>query len=207
MKPPLNISTLFLDIGGVLLTDGWGAASRQAAAETFDLDLQELEVRHHQVFGTYEVGGLSLGEYLDFVVFHRERPFDRALFRAFMLGQSRPLPGMIELIRGIRAKYGLKVLVVSNEGRELNAHRIHTFHLEGFVDAFVSSCFVHLRKPDPKIFKLALDLAQVPVQQVLYLENTLLFTQVAAGLGIRSLLHQDFASTGRELATLGLEQD
>jgi putative hydrolase of the HAD superfamily len=207
MKHSGKITALFVDIGGVLLTDGWGYEYRTEAAATFGLDLQDMEIRHHQAFDTYEVGKLSLEDYLNRVVFHQKRAFTQAQFKRFMLGQSKPYPQMIELVRGLKAKYGLKVVVVSNEGRELNDHRIHAFKLNGFVDAFVSSCFVHLRKPDPDIFRLAVDIAQVPIRQVLYLENTPMFTQIAEGLGIRSLLHTDYTSTCRDLASLGLKLD
>jgi len=207
MKSPSKITTLFLDIGGVLLTDGWGLDYRSAAAKAFKLDPKELETRHHQAFDTYEAGKLSLDDYLKQVVFHQKRSFTRAQFKGFMLAQSKPYPQMIALIRGLKAKYGMKILVVSNEGRELNAHRIRKFKLDGFVDAFISSCFVHLRKPDPEFFRLALDIAQVPPQHVLYIENTPMFVQVAEGLGIPSLLHTDYASTCRKLALLGLDQD
>ena len=97
--------------------------------------------------------------------------------------------------------------MVSNEGRELNAYRIRTFKLDRFVDSFISSCFVHLRKPDADIFRLALDIAQTPAEQVVYIENTPMFVQVAEGLGIRSILHTDYRSTCAKLASLGLQND
>ena len=111
---------------------------------------------------------------------------------------------MIELIRSLKARYGLKIIVVSNESRELNAHRISTFKLAGFVDAFISSCFVRLRKPDAAIFRMALDIAQTPARQIVYIENTPMFVQIADGLGIRGLLHTDYKSTRAQLAALGL---
>ena len=97
--------------------------------------------------------------------------------------------------------------MVSNEGRELNAHRIRTFRLDEFVDAFISSCYVHLRKPDPDIFRLALDITQAPAAQVLYLENTPMFVRIAEDLGIRSLLHTDVTTTRNALAAIGLQLD
>jgi putative hydrolase of the HAD superfamily len=121
-----------------------------------------------------------------------------------MFAQSKPYDEMIELVRSLKAKYGLKIIVVSNESRELNAHRISIFKLAGFVDAFISSCFVHLRKPDAGIFKLALDIAQTPARQIVYLENTPLFVQIAEGFGIRGILHTDYKSTCAKLAALGL---
>ena len=111
---------------------------------------------------------------------------------------------MIGLVRQLKATHGLKIVVVSNEARELNAYRIRKFKLDQFVDAFVSSCFVGLRKPDADLFRLALDIAQRPARQVAYIENTPMFVQVAEGFGIRSLLHTGYRSTRAKLAALGL---
>lgn len=196
---------LFVDIGGVLLNDGWDHVSRAAAVAEFDLDAEELEIRHRQAFETFEVGGLSLDGYLDLVVFHRHRPFTRRRFTTFMFARSQPIPRMIALVRRLKARYGLKVVVVSNEARELNAHRIVKFSLDRFVDVFVSSCFVHLRKPDPEIFRVALDVAQVSPSQVIYLENSPMFVAIANGLGIRSILHTDIAATAADFSALGLQ--
>ncbi len=57
-------TALFLDVGGVLLTNGWDRSMRQRAAETFKLDYDEMDERHHLTFDTYEEGKLSLNEYL-----------------------------------------------------------------------------------------------------------------------------------------------
>ena len=207
MKTGAPISALFVDIGGVLLTNGWNHHARRRATKHFKLNWAEMEERHGLNFETHEEDKITFNEYLDRVVFYQRRPFTRAEFRRFMFAQSKPRAEMIALIRNLKAKYGLKIVVVSNESRELNAHRISTFKLAGFVDAFISSCFVHLRKPDADIFKLALDIAQVPASQVVYIENTLMFVQVAEGLGIRSILHTDYKSTRAKLASLGLQPD
>ena len=205
MKKSGSITALFLDIGGVLLTDGWSHASRKLAAKTFDLNPEEMENRHNQAFDTYELGKLTLEEYLSRVVFYQKRSFTRAQFRKFMFAQSKPYPKMIELACRLKARYGLKIVVVSNEARELNSHRIRKFKLDGFVDFFVSSCFVHLRKPDADIFRVALDIAQVPANKVVYIENLPMFVQVAEGLGIRGICHTDYKSTCAKLASFGLE--
>ena len=198
------ITTLFLDIGGVLLSNGWDHHARKRAATNFKLELAEMENRHHLTFDTYEEGKLTLEEYLYRVVFYEKRPFTRAQFRRFMFAQSQPYPEMIELIARIKVRHRLRIAVVSNEGRELNAYRIRRFKLGRFVDAFFSSCFVHVRKPDADIFRLALDIAQAPARGVVYIENTPMFVEVAEGLGIRSILHTDYRSTCAQLASLGL---
>ena len=207
MKKATVITCAFLDIGGVLLTNGWDHQARERAATNFKLDLAEMEDRHHLTFDTYEEGKLTLEEYLSRTVFYERRPFTQAQFRRFMFAQSKPYPEMIQLFARLKLRHGLKIVVVSNEGRELNSHRIRKFKLDGFVDSFVSSCVVHLRKPDADIFRLALDIAQVPARQVVYLENTPMFVQAAEGLGVRSILHTDYRSTCVKLASLGLQND
>ncbi|MHB1920662.1 MAG: HAD family hydrolase [Chitinophagaceae bacterium] len=205
--PPPKITALFIDIGGVLLTNGWDRHSREAAATKFDLDLKEMQDRHHLCYDTYESGKLPLEDYLNQVVFYCPRKFTPEQFRAFMYTQSQPYPQMLQLISKLKIKYGLKIVVVSNEGRELTTYRIKTFQLNSFVDFFISSCFVHFRKPDADIFKIALDVSQVPVENVLYLEDRLMFIQVAQRLGIQGIQHLDFASTCRQLSSFGLIAD
>ena len=207
MKRTIPITTLFLDIGGVLLTNGWDHQARKRAATHFKLEWDEEEVRHHLMFDTYEEGKLTLEEYLSRAVFYEERPFTRDQFREFMFAQSHPYPEMIELVTQLKVRHKLKIAVVSNEAREVNAYRIGKFKLDGFVDFFISSCFVHLRKPDADIFRLALDIAQTPVEQILYIENTPMFVQIAEGLGIQSILHTDYKSTCAKLASFGLQND
>ena len=207
MKRATPITTLFLDVGGVLLTNGWGHQSRALAARAFDLNLEEMEDRHHLTFDTYEVGKLTLQEYLDRTVFYEKRPFTPERFREFMFAQSQPHPEMIELVRNLKAQHKLRIAVVNNEARELNSHRIHTFKLNEFVDFFISSCFVHFRKPDADIFRLALDVAQASAEQVVYIDDQPLFVQVAEGLGIRGIHHRDYQSTRAQLASFGLEHD
>jgi putative hydrolase of the HAD superfamily len=207
MNRATPITTLFLDVGGVLLTNGWGHQSRALAAKAFDVNLEEMEDRHHLTFDTYEVGKLTLEEYLERTVFYEKRPFTRDQFRDFMFAQTQPHPEMIDLVRNLKAQYELRIATVNNEARELNSHRIQTFKLEEFVDFFVSSCFVHFRKPDADIFRLALDIAQVPAEQVVYIDDQPMFVQIAEGLGIRSIRHTDYQSTRTQLAAFGLKPD
>jgi putative hydrolase of the HAD superfamily len=196
--------TLFLDIGGVLLSNGWGHQSRILAAQSFHLEYTEMEERHQLNMVTYEEGKMTLTEYLNRVVFYRSRPFTPDQFQEFMFAQSTPHPEMIEFIRSLKEKHRLKIIVVNNEGRELNEYRIKKFRLDQFVDCFLSSCYVHFRKPDTDIFLLALDIAQVPAKKVIYIEDTAMFVDVASDLGIRGIKHKDMVATSKKLATLGL---
>jgi putative hydrolase of the HAD superfamily len=206
MKKATAITCLFVDVGGVLLTNGWDHHARRRAAKNFQLPWAEMEERHRLVFETHEEGKLTFEEYLGWVVFYQKRSFTRAQFRRFMFAQSRPYSETLDLVAQLKVRHELKIAVVSNESREVNAYRIRKFKLNGFVDSFISSCFVHIRKPDADIFRLALDIAHAPTQHVVYIENTPIFVQIAEGLGIRSILHADYKSTCAKLASFGLQK-
>ncbi|MFN2183202.1 MAG: HAD family hydrolase [Anaerolineae bacterium] len=199
-----SITTLFVDIGGVLLTNGWDHNMRQKAAETFGLDYAEMNERHHLTFDTYEEGKLSLYEYLQRVIFYQERPFSLEEFKAFVFEQSQPYQEMVDLVCKLKERYRLKIAAVSNEGRELTVYRIAKFDLGSFIDFFISSCFVHYRKPDEDIYRMALDVSQVPPERVVYIEDRPMFVEVAQGLGIRGLVHKDLRSTQAALKSFGL---
>ncbi len=200
-----TITTLFLDIGGVLLTNGWDHVARKQAAEAFHLDYADMEERHHLTYDTYEEGKLSLDEYLQRVIFCQERPFSNAEFKAFMLSRSQPYDKMIELVRTLKTQHQLKAIAVSNEGREVNAYRIQQYNLPAVIDTFISSCFVHYRKPDLDIYRIALDVSQAQPEHVAYIDDRPLFVEVASSLGIHGILHSDYPSTRARLSELGLD--
>ncbi len=180
---------------------------RKRAAETFKLDYADMDERHHLTFDTFESGKLTLDEYLDRTVFHRNRPFSRNAFKEFMFSQSKPNPEMLEGVRGIKSRYGLKIAVLSNEGRELAMHRVRSFGLDQFVDFFIVSCFVQMRKPDRDFYRMALDMAQVPPDKVAYVEDRLIFVEVAESLGIRGIHHTSFESTREAFNAMGVTLD
>lgn len=204
MTTQLPIRALFLDIGGVLLTNGWDRNARQRAAQQFDLDYDQLNERHHLTFDTYESGKLSLDEYLSRIVFYKPRAYSRAEFTTFIMEQSQPFNDMIDLVCRLKSQYGLKLMAVNNEGREINEYRISRFGLGNFIDAFVSSCYVHFRKPDTDIFRLALDIAQLQPAQVLYIDDRQMFVEVASTLGMACIHHLNYAATKQQLADVGL---
>jgi putative hydrolase of the HAD superfamily len=205
MKNEPDISVMFLDIGGVLLTNGWDHHMRQQAAEEFGLDYEEMNDRHSMTFDTYERGLLSLDKYLDRVVFYEPRSFSPQQFKDYMFGRSRAIDDSIAFFREVARVNRLRVGAISNEGRELMVRRIDTFHLTELIDFFVSSCFVHFRKPDEEIYRLALDIAQVPPERALYIDDRAMFAEIAEGLGIRSIHHENLEQTRRAMEKAGLD--
>ena len=194
-----NLSkVIFCDIGGVLLNDGWGHVARQAAAKTFNLDYLSMDILHDFIFNTFEIGKISLDNYLNTVVFNEPRDFSKDDFKEFMFAQSTVLPNMLPwLIEWKRDNPKVRIIALSNEGKELNDYRIKKFNLHECFDAFISSCKVGMRKPDPGIYKLALAIAHVEAEQCIYIDDRPMLVKQAENLGIKSHQHLTFADTKR----------
>jgi len=197
-----RIKILFFDIGGILLSNGWGHESRKLAAKRFKLDYDEVNALHNFIFNVYEIGSITLDEYLDTVIFNNEREFTREDFKAFIYEQSVELPDMLKWLKEWKKDCGFRVISINNEGKELNDYRVKKFSLHDCFDAFVSSCEVKLRKPDPQIWQLAMGIAQVSPQQCVYFDDRIMFVNTAQKLGIRAFQHTTFEGTKNILTEL-----
>ena len=198
-----KVETLFLDIGNVLLTNGWDRGSRKLAAAHFNFDMAEMDERHHLTFDTYELGKLSLDDYLKRAVFYTDRDFTKEEFKTFMYEQSQPYEEMISFFKSLKAKYHFNVVALNNEGRELNDFRIKKFRLDKLFDSFASSCYVKLRKPDIDIFHIALDIAHTTPSRSIYVDDRLLYIEVASAIGIHTVHHQTLDNTKEKLKEFG----
>lgn len=194
-----KIKTVFMDIGGVLLTNGWGHESREEAAKVFGFDYKEMDILHNFIYNVFEIGSISLDQYLDTVVFHCPRDFTKAEFIEFMYAQSKELPQMLPWLKTWKRQTDLPVFALSNENRELNEYRIDTFKLHEVFDGFFSSCYVGYRKPDPRIFKTALEITQVKPDECVYFDDRPMLVDTAKKLGMNGFHHQNFEITSNIL--------
>ena len=191
---------LFSDIGGVLLSNGWGHQSRMAAAEKYGINYQEMDLLHDFIFNVYEMGKISLDVYLDTVVFNVKRDFSRTEFKEFMFASSTELPHTLPwMIEWKKNHKNIKVISINNEARELNQYRIKKFNLHDLFDAFVSSCEVGMRKPDPDIFHLALGIAQARPEECIYFDDRPMLVEAAKKVGIDAYHHESFEGMQRIL--------
>jgi putative hydrolase of the HAD superfamily len=194
---------LFSDIGGVLLKNGWGHESRQAAAEKFKIDYSEMDILHDFIFNVWEMGKISIDDYLDTVVFNEKRNFSRKDFKEFMLAQSVQLPYTLPwMIKWKNRNKNIKIISINNEPRELNEYRVEKFRLHRLFDAFISSCEVGMRKPDPGIFNLAIGIAQAKPEECIYFDDRVMLVEAAKKVGIHAYHHKDFETTKKFLESL-----
>jgi len=200
-----NVKILFFDVGGILLSNGWGHEAREEAAKRFNLDYAEVNALHNFIFNVYEIGSITLDEYLDTVIFNHPRDFVREDFKDFIYSTSYELPDMLAWLKEWKKGCGFRIISVNNEGKELNDYRVRKFKLHDAFDAFVSSCEVKMRKPDPGIWQLAMGIAQASPQQCVYFDDRMMFVTTAQKLGIRSFQHTSFEKTKKILEDLKKE--
>lgn len=202
VKSKYKTKVVFLDIGGVLLTNGWDHHARIKAAKEFNLDYNELESLHNFIFNIYEIGQVTLDDYLDTVIFNTSRDFTRHDFKDFIYDQSAILPSMLDWMIEWKNKTKIKIISINNEGKELNDYRVQKFNLHRCFDAFITSCEVGKRKPDPGIFKMALGIAQVNAADCIYFDDRILTVKAAEKLGIQSYQHLNFETTKEILSNI-----
>jgi len=201
-----EISTILWDVGGVLLTNGWDHVERAAVLQHFGLAFDLIEPRHQFANDSWEKGLTTGEQYLQHTIFFEPRPFTPADFLQQMKLRSVLLPqGAMRILQELAASEEMELVMLNNEARELNDYRIEQFALGAYFDVFLSSCYLGLRKPDPKIFELALDVLQRDADEVAFIDDRQHNCDAAAALGIHAIRYQDEAQCVRALEHLGID--
>ena len=200
-----EISALFWDVGGVLLTNGWDRHGRERAARKFSLDWEDFEDRHELVVGRFETGRLSLDRYLDRTIFYRERNFAKDVFKLHMFDQSKPIDGTLDVAARLAHSGRYMMATLNNESRELNLYRIEHFELRKNFSLFMSSCFLGVKKPEDEMFRLALDLTQREPEECLFIDDRQINLECAERLRLRTLHFKNAAQLEKDLHNLGLK--
>lgn len=200
-----DVSTLFWDVGGVLLTNGWDGASRRRAVEEFGLGWDEFEERHDLVVTDFEKGRISLDEYLRCTVFHRDRSFSEDAFKDFVFAQSKPYAATLAIVERLARDRKYLLATLNNESLELNLYRIERFGLRDHFDLFLSSSFLGVMKPEEEIYRVALNVTQRDPANCVFIDDRELNLECAARQGIRTIHYQNPEQLRRDLGELGIE--
>lgn len=199
-----SINTIFWDVGGVLLSNAWDHHERKEAFSKFDLVSAEFEQRHERIVSSFETGEITIDQYLEQTVFYRERPFRREALKEFIYSCSKPKEDALAIARKIARPGKFRMGTINNESRELNAFRIEKFGLRSIFHVFVSSCFVRLRKPDPAIYALAMDLVQRSPQECCFIDDRPANLEPAQKLGMQVIQMQSAEQLRNDLERLGI---
>lgn len=198
--------TLFFDVGGVFLTNGWDTPARKRAAATFALDYAEFQTRHEMLKTAFETGRLNLDGYIRKAVFHRTRAFSPADFKAFMFTQSELLGETLEWIRALAASGKYRLFTLNNESRELHEYRVRKFGLHEVFQAFFTSCYLGQAKPDEEIYLNALGIAGCERQEAVFIDDRPLNVEPAEALGLNAILFEGLDSLRAKLRDRGIKE-
>jgi len=200
-----DITTLFWDIGGVIMTNGWDHNSRHEAVAKFNLDEVDFRDRHDLSFPAFDAGNITMNEYLDRTLFYRPRPFSREDFIAFMRAQSKEYPGSRAILDSATKSGRYFIAAINNEPLELNNYRIENFDLRRNFQVFFSSCYVHSRKPEEQIFRLALAVTQRAPEKCVFIDDRPLNLESPRKLGMNAIHYQNPEQLRKDLAKFGVE--
>jgi putative hydrolase of the HAD superfamily len=200
-----EITTLFWDIGGVIMTNGWDTAARRRAAEVFHLDWDDFQDRHELSFPAFDSGNITLNEYLNRTLFYRQRPFTREEFVAFMFAQSKEYPESRAVLDKVARLGKYFIGSINNEPLELNEYRIAQFHLRRDFQVFFSSCYLHTRKPEEMIYRIALEVTQRPPEECVFIDDRPLNLENPRKLGIKTIHYKAPEQLRAELKNYGVE--
>ncbi|MEO7822405.1 MAG: HAD-IA family hydrolase [Gemmatimonadaceae bacterium] len=193
------IHHIFFDIGGVLGSNGWDREQRSRAVERFSLDADDFQCRHEEVVGEWEEGRITIDEYLDIAIFHCERQFSRGEFVDFMFAQSVPNETVVGFARRLTRESRFTLMTLNNEADELNRHRIEKFGVGGIFEAFLSSCWLGVRKPTNRFYSRALAIAQADPATSLFIDDRAQNVAPARALGMTAILFESADQLRSEL--------
>jgi putative hydrolase of the HAD superfamily len=200
-----DVTALFCDVGGVILSNGWDRPARSAAAKKFGLDWEEFQDRHDLASPAFETGQITLDTYLQRTVFYRKRSFTREEFIDFIFGQSSELPESRAVLDEISKTGNYLLATINNEPRELNEFRIQKFNLRREFKAFFSSCYLGVRKPDEGIYKLALEVTQRTPEECVFIDDRELNLECARQMNMTTIHFQNAAQLRRDLVANGVK--
>lgn len=200
-----EINTLLFDIGGVILSNGWGRESRKQACEKFGLNFDDFQTRHKQFADGLELGQLDLETYVEEAVFNEKRSFSKEEFMNYMYAQTTPIETTLDLLNDLASCKKYLMCTLNNESLELNLYRINKYNLEDYFTAFFSSCFLGVKKPEPEIYERVLKITQRRPEQCLFIDDREENLVSPRNLGINCIHYQDHNQLVRDLEKHGVK--
>ena len=187
----MTIRAIIFDFGSVLVQMG-DEAPRQALAEQLGVPLKAL---YRLVFDSETalqalVGELTIEQHWQAVgdalgVPPQGLPAVKAQFWSSDLVNHE----LVNTIRTLRPAY--KVGLLSNAWNDLRQVMQERFHFDGLFDDLVISAEVGLAKPDPRIFRLAVERLGVQPAEAIFIDDVLANVEAARGVGLQAIHYRD----------------
>jgi FMN phosphatase YigB (HAD superfamily) len=199
------IKTIFWDIGGVLLTNGWDKDERTEVLGRLGVDLADYESRHEEANYFWERGLSTAEHFFNVTVLNQNPNLTFAELWPQVCAESKILyPGSLDILGELATSGRYTLATLNNESRELNEHRLDAFRLRPFFDYFICSGYVHEMKPHPGIYRAAIEISGHLAETALFIDDKLENCDAAEALGMQTICFESPAQLRDELAQLGL---
>jgi epoxide hydrolase-like predicted phosphatase len=199
VKPTASIEAVIWDLGGVIvrtedltprdtLAERLGLSRTEINRIVFEGDAR-LSAQRGEVDGNAHMQAIS-----------QKFGMDLSEFRRQFFGGDQVDQELVAFIRGLRP--GRKTALLSNALSNLRAYLSEEWKISDAFDLIVVSAEEGLMKPDPAIYRLALERLAVPASAAVFIDDVAANVDAAVAIGMRGLVFQSRAQALTELATL-----
>ncbi len=185
-----TIKTIFWDLGGVILTNGWDLHQRTHVLASLGVDLPAYEAVHDRVNYYWERGLINAHDFFEQTVLKTNPQLGLTFEHLWKLvcAESRLLhPECFDILQALKATGNYRLATLNNESKELNEYRLDTFALRDRFDYFICSGYVHEMKPLPDIYRVATDISGHRPQETLLIDDKQENCDAAISLGMQAI--------------------
>lgn len=202
------IRTVFWDVGGVILTNGWDLSQRTRVLGRLGVDLEAYEEVHERANYYWERGLITADDFFMQTVL-RPNPKLNLTFDLLwpqVCAESKVLHAeCLDILAELKEKRKFRLATLNNESRELNEHRLNAFKLRSLFDYFICSGYVHEMKPAPGIYKSAIDISGFAAGTALLIDDKAENCKAAAALGMETILFESPVQLRGALLEYGID--
>jgi len=206
-EPRVSLRTIFWDVGGVLLTNGWDIDQRARVLKRLGVDLEAYEKAHERANYYWERGVISAEDFFSQTVLKPNAKLGLTFDVLWpqVCAESKVLhPECLDMLAELKQVGRYRIATLNNESRELNEYRLDAFKLRSLFDYFICSGYVHEMKPMPGIYKSAIDISGFHAETALLIDDKQENCDAAAALGMQTILFESPSHLGSALLEFGI---
>jgi putative hydrolase of the HAD superfamily len=202
-----DIKTIFWDIGGVLLANGWDSRQRGRVLTALGVNLTAYEAVHDEVNYFWERGLMTAQDFFAKTVIDTNPDLHLTFEKLWPLvcSESKVLhQECFDILAALKDSGQYRLATINNESKELNAYRLDTFGLRQYFNYFICSGYVHEMKPLPDIYRAAIDISGLPPETALFIDDKQENCDAARSFGMNAIHFESPAQLRASLTQLGI---
>lgn len=197
----MSIRAVFFDLGGVIVRTEY-QSPRERLAERLGMEYEDLNriVFDSETGLQASIGAITSQQHWEAVVQRLKRPREEmaAIRDEFFAGDIVDRQ-ILDFLRSLRGRY--KTGLISNAWSDLRDYMAREKMIDAF-DHIIISAEVGVAKPDPQIFRIALDQAGVHPSEAVFVDDFNINIKGCEKVGIRGIHFRDAESALDQLKEL-----